>query len=126
MKIDQLPARYREQVSDSLAMETTRKRSKWKNIPIKVDGIRFDSKHEAAVYEKLKRVYGAERIIRQVSFPISLSERMRIDFLVIEVIEMNGINFTARFFDAKGRATDDWKRKARALERVHGIKVETM
>lgn len=65
-----------------------RKTSKYRNVRIEIDGITFDSKHEAEVWTQLEtlRRHGAYRaVIRQVSFPLAKgSYRYRCDFLVID------------------------------------------
>lgn len=62
------------------------KKRKYRNEPIIVDGIRFDSKHEAAVYGDLMRQVRAgilKCVCRQVGFDLPGNIRYFADFVVI-------------------------------------------
>ncbi len=62
------------------------KKRKYRNEPIIVDGIRFDSKHEAAVYDDLMRQVRAgilKCVCRQVGFDLPGNIRYFADFVVI-------------------------------------------
>ncbi len=52
-RIEDLPARVRRAIEPELKR---RKPSKYRNVKVKVDGINFDSKKEAARYQALKRM----------------------------------------------------------------------
>ena len=103
---------------------------KYRNTPVYVDGERFDSKHERAIYDRLVAEHGAENVIRQVSLPIGGGNRLRVDFMVIWVDYAKSKTtpgcVLVEFIDAKGVVTDTWKAKARHLADKHGIKIRTM
>lgn len=66
--------------------EQPEKKRKYRNEPITVDGIRFDSKHEARVYESLmERVKTGELkcVCRQVKFDLPGGIRYIADFVTI-------------------------------------------
>ena len=88
------------------------------------DGRVFDSALEERCFNKLIKLFGLARVIRQVSMPIN-HERIRPDFFLIDEIHDDG-RVTGRFLDAKGKASPDWERKARALERLHGIQISKL
>lgn len=89
---------------------------KYRNEPTELDGERFDSKLEAAVFARLVAYYGRDRVIRQVSFPVG-SLRIRPDFLVLLPCGRFALA------DAKGFATDAWKAKANHLRHFHGLEI---
>ena len=63
------------------------KKRKYRNEPVYVDGIRFDSKHEAAVYQDLQlRVKAGELkcVLRQVGFDLPGGIRYFADFVTID------------------------------------------
>lgn len=94
---------------------------KYRNQPCEVAGQKFDSKHEADCYLNLRAVYGAERVIRQVSIPIG-SKRIRPDFLIIHEVFEDG-TFRAELVDAKGMVAKEWSAKANHLETQHRLKI---
>lgn len=66
-------------------MQAYVKPAKYHNTPVEVDGIRFDSKAEAARYVQLKALRAAGRILwftRQPSFLLLGNTRYRPDFMV--------------------------------------------
>lgn len=72
-------------VPDDIPDDAPKKR-KYRNEPIIVDGIRFDSKHEAAVYDDLMRQVRAgilKCVCRQVGFDLPGNIRYFADFVVI-------------------------------------------
>ena len=105
------------------------KQSKYKNIRcVDAAGRVFDSRKEMADFEKLVLAYGLENVIRQVSFPLDDRppiQRIRVDFLVIRAITEGGLALI-ELLDSKGRATEDWKRKAKALLIRYGLTVRTI
>jgi len=94
---------------------------KYPNQPVKVDGVRYDSKLEAKVHARLELRHGRDSIIRQVSIPIG-SKRIRPDFLIIHERYEDG-TFRAELADAKGHATDAWEAKANHLKSQHGLSI---
>lgn len=64
-----------------------KKRAKYGNIPTEVDGKRFDSKHEAEVYEGLmlrRRAGELWIVLRQVAFDLPGGIRYIADFVTID------------------------------------------
>lgn len=140
VKLSDLPPKYQAQVAAQVAEQDARAeeakalrivrelrekreresvpakpaRRKYRNVPVEVDGQRFDSRLEADVYARLVSYYGRDRVIRQVSFPVG-SRRIRPDFLVL----LPGGGFVLA--DAKGFATDAWTAKANHLRDRHGL-----
>lgn len=97
----------------------------WSNAqPIVVDGIRFPSRMEARVYERLKRELGpGETLYRQ--YPIALTNlapgrhgevlRFTCDFAILRA------NGTWRFVEAKGaRRSRDYPVRKAAAEKLRG------
>ena len=83
--------------------ETPAKRSKYGNRRVEVDGIKFDSQHEATIYQELMlRVRAGElkAVLRQVSFDLPGGSRYVADFVTIAPdMHVEGV------YDAKSPAT---------------------
>ena len=83
--------------------ETPTKRSKYGNRRVEVDGIKFDSQHEATIYQELMlRVRASElkAVLRQVSFDLPGGIRYVADFVTIAPdMHVEGV------YDAKSPAT---------------------
>lgn len=83
--------------------ETPTKRSKYGNRRVEVDGIKFDSQHEATIYQELMlRVRAGElkTVLRQVSFDLPGGIRYVADFVTIAPdMHVEGV------YDAKSPAT---------------------
>ncbi|MFR3797889.1 MAG: DUF1064 domain-containing protein [Christensenellales bacterium] len=83
--------------------ETPTKRSKYGNRRVEVDGIKFDSQHEATFYQELMlRVRAGElkTVLRQVSFDLPGGIRYVADFVTIAPdMHVEGV------YDAKSPAT---------------------
>ena len=65
---------------------------KYHNTPVEVDGIRFDSKAEAARYVQLKALRAAGRILwftRQPSFLLLGNTRYRPDFMAVSYTHLD-------------------------------------
>ncbi len=105
-------------------IEQLPKPNKYRNQPVEVDGQRFDSKLEEAVYRRLVAQYGRGGVIRQVSIPIG-SKRIRPDFLCIVARHEDG-TFTGRWLDAKGHATEAWSAKQNHLLDVYGLEIQVV
>ncbi len=98
------------------ARRTLAIRHKFHAVACDVDGIRFDSKREAAYYRQLKlRVLAGEVVtfLRQVPFHLPGGVRYVCDFMV----------FTADgdvlFVDTKGVQTESFKAKKRMVEELY-------
>ena len=83
--------------------ETPTKHSKYGNRRVEVDGIKFDSQHEATIYQELMlRVRAGElkAVLRQVSFDLPGGIRYVADFVTIAPdMHVEGV------YDAKSPAT---------------------
>lgn len=84
-------------------MDKPPRRSKYGNTRIEIDGIKFDSKHEASVYyDLLLRVRAGElkSVLRQVPFDLPGGIRYYADFVTITPdMRIEGV------YDAKSEAT---------------------
>lgn len=87
--LDDLPLALRAQVAQQLGGQAQQapaaKPRKYRNEPVVVDGIRFDSKLEARYYEQLKLRRAAGDVLwwaRQVSFRLEGGVVFRADFVV--------------------------------------------
>ena len=117
--------------------------SKHKNIPTIVDGLRFDSKREAARWQQLKLLQRAGKITeleRQVVFELAPSVkysdkrptrpiRYIADFAYLAVVEAptviapSGKVFRYTVEDSKGMRTPVYKIKRHLMLSVHKIEV---
>lgn len=102
---------------------TPRKLRKYRNVPTVVDGIRFDSKREAARWSELKLLEKAgkiEDLQRQARYELRVNGALichyNADFIYIE----NGQRIVE---DAKGVRTREYKLKKKLMKAVHGIDI---
>lgn len=96
---------------------------KFRNQPICVDGMRFDSKLEARCYQWLKTLEAAGAVVclvRQPSWDIGGGVKYRADFLAV------GSHWPAGFavIDAKGYDMQSGRNKRKQLQAKYGIEVE--
>jgi hypothetical protein len=97
------------------------KRNKYGAVVTHVDGIRFDSKREAAYYEQLKLRQAAREVsyfLRQVPIHMPGGTRLVIDFLVFFVDGR-----APEYIDVKGRETPAFKIKRREVQHHYPIRV---
>lgn len=90
-------------------------RHKYRAVKTEIDGIRFDSKKEAAYYVQLKkRVLAGEVItfLRQTPFHLPGGVRYVVDF---QEFHSDG---TVHFVDVKGMQTESFKAKKRMVEEL--------
>lgn len=116
-------AQYGVAAPRAAAREPTAKRSKYGATAVHVDGIRFDSKREARVYERLKRLRElgeVDRFHRQVVFDLPGGVIYRLDFLVIFADGRIG------HWDAKGVETKEFKIKRRLVRATYGVEIESV
>jgi hypothetical protein len=95
--------------------------NKYNAKPTTVDGIRFDSKREAAYYCQLKlRVHFKEvaYFLRQVPIHLPGGTRLVVDFLEVHT------DGSLLYVDVKGRETDAFKIKRREIQAVYPIVIE--
>lgn len=98
-----------------------RYRHKFHAKPTKLDGIRFDSKKEAAYYGQLKIRQQAGDIVfflRQIPFYLPGGVRYVVDFLTFDV------DGTVHFIDVKGHRTPQYIMKKKMVEAIYPIEIE--
>jgi len=98
---------------------------KYRNKPVVIDGIRFDSKAEGKRYCELKALEGAgviRDLRRQISYELNAGEavicRYRADFDYIEAATGEPVTE-----DVKGVETRDFKLKAKLFATQYGRKI---
>lgn len=109
---------------------------KYRNVPALVDGIKFDSKHEAECWEELKlreRIGDVRFLNRQVSFPLCVDgrviQRWRCDFFYHErapAAFSGAVTWRVVVADAKSdftRKLQSWRRTKALFESLYGIQV---
>lgn len=97
-------------------------RHKFGAKPTVRNGIRFDSKLEARLYDELeleKKAGSVLFFLRQVGIHLPGGTRLVVDF---QVFYADG---TVRFLDAKGTETDAFKIKRREVEAAYPFEIET-
>ena len=98
-----------------------RHKHKFMAVPTKADGIRFDSKKEAARYENLKLLQMAGEVVfflRQVPFHLPGGTTYRVDF---QIFWANG---EVSFEDVKGMQTKEFIRAKKQVEALYPVKIE--
>ena len=110
------------EVSTKLPAEEP-KRSKYGNRRVEVDGMKFDSLHEANVYRDLmlrKKAGQIRCVLRQVSFDLPGKIRYVADFVVINN------DMTCEVWDAKSPATKEnqvYKLKKKLMMSEWGLEI---
>ncbi len=106
------------------AKEAPGKTSKYRNQRVEVGGIRFDSKHEAAVYQELMlRVRAGElrAVLRQVPFDLPGGIRYIADFVTLSTdMRVEGV------YDAKSPVTKQnrtYINKRKQMKACWGIEI---
>ena len=100
-----------------------KKRSKYGAIPTEVDGIRFDSKREAAFYSDLKLQQQAGVVaffLTQVPIRLPGNTKYVVDF---QIFYPDG---RARYVDVKGKETQMFRTKKRQVEDLYPIEIEVV
>ena len=105
--------------------------SKFNNQKVIVDGITFDSKHEAEIYSQLKALQRCNMISNlQLQVPFILLEKYRINNRTVREIkyiaDFTFINSEGQLevWDAKGVRTDVYKLKKKIFEYRYGIEIK--
>jgi len=104
--------------------EKPKRRQKYGNQRTEVDGLKFDSKHEAEVYQglKLREKAGELRcVLRQVGFDLPGGIRYFADFMTVEN------DYSIRVLDAKSEATRKnrvYINKKKQIMALYGIDIE--
>ncbi len=105
------------------ALPRCKKRSKYGAIPTEVDGIRFDSKREAAYFTELRLLKAHGEILyflRQVPIQLPGKTKYIVDF---QVFYPNG---SVRYVDVKGKETQTFRLKKRQVEALYPIEIEVV
>lgn len=105
----------------TIASCRTQRKNKYGAVVTHVNGIRFDSKREAAYYERLcLRVQLGEvrYFLRQVPLHLPGGTRLVVDFLEVHA------DGSLHYVDVKGRETDAFKIKRREIQAVYPITIE--
>ena len=105
--------------------------NKYSNEKEVVDGITFDSKHEAEVYSKLKMLErcGAIRNLR-LQVPFILQDKYEINGRKVQAIKyvadfvFENDDLEMEVWDAKGMKTDVYKLKKKLFEYRYGIEIK--
>ena len=98
-----------------------RQKHKFNAVRTEFDGIKFDSKKEAAYYEQLKIRQKIGEIIfflRQVPFHLPGGVTYRVDF---QEFHTDG---SIRFVDVKGMLTKDFIMKKKMVENLYPVEIE--
>ena len=115
------PAQSGVSVAD---MDAKPKRSKYGNQRVEVDGIRFDSKHEATVYQELLlhvKTGALRHVLRQVSFDLPGGIRYVADFVTITPDMRIGAVIDAK--SAITRKNRVYINKKKQMKAVWGIEI---
>ena len=106
-------------------------RNKYNNRKIIVDGITFDSKHEAEVYTQLKVLERRNQITNlRLQVPFILLEKYRINNRTVRAIKyiadftFNNSDGQLEVWDAKGVRTPTYKLKKKLFEYRYGIEIK--
>lgn len=102
-----------------------RSRSKYRNVPTRVDGIRFASKKEARRYAELKLLQKAGKIshlLLQVPFMCQVNGIVVCKYLAdFQYYDKAGVRHVE---DAKGMRTPLYALKKKLVEAQHNVKIE--
>jgi len=94
---------------------------KYHNVPTMRGAIRFQSKREAAYYDRLctLKAYGEVLyFLRQVPFDLPGGVKYRIDFMVVDRVG------AIHWIDTKGVRTEAYRIKKRQVEALYPVKIE--
>ena len=97
---------------------------KYRNEPVIVDGIRFDSKKEAEHYRGLcllKRAGVVERIDLQVKHPLTVNGEKVGTYIADFVVQFQDGRIEVQ--DVKGIRTPVYKLKKRLMKAIYGIEI---
>lgn len=116
----------------SPAVALPRTRSKFRNVPTEVDGVRFDSKREARRFGELQWLEKAgevKNIARQATYPLVVNQiriaSYRADFTYEERAGSlrDGYFWRPVVEDVKGVQTPVYKIKRALMKAIHGIDI---
>ena len=100
-----------------------KKPNKWRNEPVTIDGIRFDSKAEGAYYRQLciLRDKGKLTFERQTRHDIKVNGVLICRYLSDFVVTYT--DGKKEVIDVKGKETPEFKLKKKLMKAVHGIDI---
>ena len=107
--------------SNLMSLPKTKKPTKFRNKPCRIDGFYFPSKHEAAWYERLKIMREMGEILyfhRQVMFDLPGGTTCKVDFMAIYP------SGRVRYMDAKGKRLASFIRNQKQVRALYGVEVE--
>lgn len=116
-----------ERISAAEYRKAPGKRSKYRNVPMEVDGIRFDSKKEAAFYSMLKLREKAGEVFEvqlQRRYALTAPNGMLMTTYVADFAFYDDLQKRTRVVDVKGYETDVFKLKRKMMRALLGIEVE--
>lgn len=119
--VDELPAHMRAQFEPE---KPKRKPGKYRNVPVTVDDIRFDSQLEADRYVQLREIWnrgGLRWFMRQVPFDCGGGVAYRADFVIVWP---EGPFSRVTVEDCKGLLTQECINKLKQVRARYGITVE--
>ncbi len=112
-------------------MRYSHHQSKYNNRKITVDGITFDSKHEAEIYKQLKLLECSNQITNlQLQVPFILLDKYKINGKTVRAIKyiadftFTNSNGQMEVWDAKGLRTECYKLKKKLFEYRYGIEIK--
>ena len=106
---------------------TKPKKSKYRAVKTEVDGIVFDSKHEASRYEELRLLEQAGEITNlrlQVPFELIPKSKHGMPIRYIADFTYNNLNGQLIVEDAKGVKTPVYRLKRRLMAELKGIEIK--
>lgn len=106
---------------------TKPKKSKYRAVKTEVDGIVFDSKHEASRYEELRLLEQAGEITNlrlQVPFELIPKSKHGMPIRYIADFTYNNLNGQLIVEDAKGVKTPVYRLKRRLMAEKYGIEIK--
>lgn len=112
------PAKYAEQ----------KKKSKYGNEKVVVDGMSFDSIREANYYKKLKILLTAgkiDQIERQVRYQLNEGGTFSYEYVADFRFTMKDTG-EMHVVDVKGYKTKEFKKKARLMKKIWNIEIKTV
>lgn len=109
--------------------QTKPKRSKYRNVPTVVDGIRFASKREAAYYSELKMREKAGEVYEielQRRYALTGPTGILMATYVADMVFYDAVQRKTRVVDVKGKETDMFRLKRKMMRALLGIEVEVV
>lgn len=119
----QLPGGVTRMTVAELRAMPEKKANKYGAKATVVDGIRFDSKLEAARWQQLvllQQLKSITRLERQVRFPLEVNGLLIATYVADFVYLEDGEQVVE---DSKGKRTREYQMKARLMKAVHGIEI---